>query len=368
MDQRRDRNSSGNGSSGKTAALILLAVLLLINIFLWNRLLLRSIPDASYPDQDVPPPDQGQTLPDQPSTPIKEQLLGHDYKSITASPADTASGYLILVNTEHPYVFDNQPVHTYQENLVSVYSYKTRSYKVKDINVKFDESAMEPLNAMMDAFYAETGLRDVLVTSAYRSADEQDEVLEQKIGELGEHEGKLTAMTSGASEHHTGYALDFTRYSDSGVASDFDGTGEYGWFYKNADRYGFILRYPETKTEITGIKYEPWHFRYVGKPHAYYITQNNLTLEEYIDLLADHPFEGEHLVFSDDEGTTYEIYTSTIGQGDTDLPVPKSVNTPYTLSGDNCGHVVVTVVKDADVNGSEQGTVDPTDSLPEDQQ
>ena len=61
--------------------------------------------------------------------------------------------------------------------------------------------------------------------------------------------------------------------------------GDYAWLTENAWRYGFILRYPPEKADVTGIGYESWHFRYVGIPHAWYMQENNLCLEEYLDLL-----------------------------------------------------------------------------------
>ena len=66
---------------------------------------------------------------------------------------------------------------------------------------------------------------------------------------------------------------------------DYDGTGDFEWINKNCYKYGFVVRYTEEKQRLTKIQDEPWHFRYVGIPHAYYMTTNNLCLEEYIDLV-----------------------------------------------------------------------------------
>ena len=82
----------------------------------------------------------------------------------------------------------------------------------------------------------------------------------------------------GTSEHHTGLAIDF-----NGVKDDFYKTKEYSWLMSNAANYGFILRYPQNKTDVTNVIYEPWHFRYVGKVHAQKVVQSGLCLEEYID-------------------------------------------------------------------------------------
>ena len=80
------------------------------------------------------------------------------------------------------------------------------------------------------------------------------------------------------SEHHTGLAIDF-----NGVKDDFYKTKEYTWLIKNAADYGFILRYPKNKTDVTNVVYEPWHFRYVGKEHAKKIVESGLCYEEYIE-------------------------------------------------------------------------------------
>ena len=85
----------------------------------------------------------------------------------------------------------------------------------------------------------------------------------------------------GFSEHQTGLAIDVSR-KDIGLTTLFKDTHEYQVLIKNCHNYGFILRYPDNKQNQTGYYYEPWHFRYVGKIHAKYIMENNLTLEEYL--------------------------------------------------------------------------------------
>ena len=95
----------------------------------------------------------------------------------------------------------------------------------------------------------------------------------------GEEYTNLHIAKPGESEHHTGLAIDIK----SGDTSPFIISKEYVWLKKNAHKYGFILRYPEGKEEITGYAFEPWHYRYVGKKIAKFITKNNMTLEEYIE-------------------------------------------------------------------------------------
>lgn len=93
----------------------------------------------------------------------------------------------------------------------------------------------------------------------------------------------------GHSEHHSGLACDIitVEYHNNIYTLDdrFGETEAFDWLMEHCTEYGFILRYPEGKTDITKINYEPWHYRYVGKEHAEYITENDLTFEEYIELL-----------------------------------------------------------------------------------
>ena len=88
---------------------------------------------------------------------------------------------------------------------------------------------------------------------------------------------RLTIQEPGHSEHHTGLAVDF-----NDVSSDFRNTEAYAWLQKNAAKYGFVERYPEDKVDITGIDYESWHYRYVGREHAEAMQSLNMCLEEYV--------------------------------------------------------------------------------------
>ena len=110
-----------------------------------------------------------------------------------------------------------------------------------------------------------------IITSGYRDYDRQAEIYAET--EAGK------AQQPGASEHQTGLAFDVTAENNGG----FETTEQYAWIRVNAHKYGFIQRYPSNKSHITGISYEPWHYRYVGVQAATEIYENNLTLEEYLD-------------------------------------------------------------------------------------
>ncbi len=112
---------------------------------------------------------------------------------------------------------------------------------------------------------------------------------------------------------------------------------EGAWLEKNAWKYGFILRYPKDKVRITGIQYEPWHFRYVGLPHSAVMYKNNLVLEEYLDMLK----EKENITVEvEEEQYHIRYYRAT---RDTTVYIPEQGQTE--ISGDNMDGVIVTVKK-----------------------
>lgn len=114
--------------------------------------------------------------------------------------------------------------------------------------------------------------------SAYRSYYDQKYIYNSYVKRDGVKKADTYSARAGSSEHQTGLATDINTASSS---VHFENTKEYAWLIKNSYKYGFILRYPEGKTYITGYKYEPWHYRYVGTDVAKYIYENNITYEEY---------------------------------------------------------------------------------------
>ena len=131
-----------------------------------------------------------------------------------------------------------------------------------------------------------------LICSAYRTNAQQQMLYGNKIKRLelegySQEEAQQKAGTvvavPGTSEHETGLALDIVAESYQVLTEDQENTAEQQWLMENAHRYGFILRYPKGKSEITGICYEPWHYRYVGKEAAKEIYKKGLCLEEYLE-------------------------------------------------------------------------------------
>ncbi len=152
---------------------------------------------------------------------------------------------------------------------------------------KVDKRIYPELQQMFDDARA-TGL-ELFVAQGVRTAPEQQLLLTQKqkaYEKEGHSPDKAKELAEkwvavpGTSEHQLGIAVDINADTDKCNAEDV-----YGWLAKNAHKYGFINRYPADKTEITGIIYEPWHYRYVGKDAAAEIYEKGICLEEYIELL-----------------------------------------------------------------------------------
>ena len=142
-----------------------------------------------------------------------------------------------------------------------------------------------------DAFHrlveaaAEEGI-DIVMTTAYRSYEFQQILWDNYVAQKGEEEANKTSARPGESEHQTGLAADLsTSEIDYRNSSDFADTEAGRWVAEHAHEFGFILRYPQDKTEITGYSYEPWHIRYVGLTAAEDIYENGLALEEYLEQL-----------------------------------------------------------------------------------
>lgn len=123
---------------------------------------------------------------------------------------------------------------------------------------------------------------DIDIESGYRSYEYQEKIYNQLVEEKGFTYAITRVAIPGKSEHQTGLAIDFCVYKNNKcyIEYDMEELDETKWVHKNAHKYGFILRYPEGKEDITKYSYEPWHLRYVGDI-APYLYNNNLTLEEY---------------------------------------------------------------------------------------
>lgn len=161
-----------------------------------------------------------------------------------------------------------------------------------NMDIKAASSARELLSAAEKAGF------DMRLCSAYRTVETSERLYNNKVNDFlaagySEADAKTEAAKwvapPGTSEHHTGLAMDLVSadywnyYSD--LEHDYEKFDSFRWLYEHCAEFGFILRYPKDKQHITGITYEPWHYRYVGREAAEYIMENGLCLEEYLEII-----------------------------------------------------------------------------------
>lgn len=144
-----------------------------------------------------------------------------------------------------------------------------KQYLTKEAKIHFEKMCFAALNNNLH----------LIAVSTYRSYNYQKKLFKHYVKTKGYKYAKMCSAKAGHSEHQTGLAVDIANQNLD--YDNFEKTKEFEWVKDNAHKYGFILRYPKNKTKITGFKYEPWHYRYVGVKTATYIYNNNLTLEEY---------------------------------------------------------------------------------------
>ncbi|WP_044896282.1 M15 family metallopeptidase [Bacillus alveayuensis] len=120
--------------------------------------------------------------------------------------------------------------------------------------------------------------------SAYRPYEHQQSLFNQEVSKKGKEEAALAVAEAGHSEHQTGLSIDVTSESvQFQITEKFGETAEGKWLAEHAHEFGFIIRYPKGKEQITKYQYEPWHIRYVGKKAAKVIYENEITFEEYFE-------------------------------------------------------------------------------------
>lgn len=274
--------------------------------------------------------------------------LPSDYRLITVLNEDIYKGPLILVNYQYQSMIDG-------ENLVNIYDNASSSIGVKDDDMFINESIVEPINTFFDDFKKEKGDTSILISSSYRSKEAQTKIYNDSVTATGAKSTAYYVAVPGFSEHQTGYCFDTAAYNYMGEMIELDGHGDFAWLSENCQDYGFILRYPDDKTNITGIGYEAWHFRYVGVPHATFINSHKLCLEEYIMGIKDYTFEkGGLLIDKGSKGKWVAFYMPKLEAfNNTDIPVPAdAAKCPYTISGNNIDGFIVTVDVTKDASNS----------------
>lgn len=242
------------------------------------------------------------------------------YTERTVSLSDMQTGNLILVDKDHPAQLTNDVL-----DLEQVYyaADKPDTYEISyPGHTALNKTALSQFNRLMKAYYEATNNKEIMFNYGYLSA-----------GKEKSNPESATALDIQLHIKRSDGGYEYVSY-----------TNPYAWLYDHMDRYGFINRYPNDKAEITGVKGGYTAIRYVGVPHAAYMTENNLCLEEYLDLLrSSHNFyTGTPLSYSTPELHYSIYYVPANSTGDTALPVPSAGS--YEVSGNNVDGFVVTVV------------------------
>ena len=352
---------------------ILLAILLLI-ILLISKGCSAIFGNRDKKDGAVTTPASGDIstpdIPDDALTAPVDPTDQHAYQftSISVTDADLGSGNLVLVNNNIKFLGT-----VTDDDLDVVRERKNGAYSVKDYNVKLKPVAMDALNSMMLDFYTVTGKDTVMVNSGFRTVEYQEELYQEELESTGQDSSTLVAK-GGYSEHHTGLVVDFTVSEDGHYDQSLIGTGDYKWINDNCYKYGYVNRYPAGKESLTLIDNEPWHFRYVGVPHATVMHNYDYCLEEYISFVKNYTISSGFLSVTTDDGSRYMIYyTPSNGADGTTIFIPvipdgdgddsNNQPYPYEISGNNVDGWIVTFLYEkgtGSISPLPEGTPDNT--------
>ena len=275
--QRRRRAERRRRQLRRRRITVLVMMLALILLIVWGSGLLHGSPDTD--SSSLPQSSSSQAQQDTGSSDADQSSSSQPQSSSAAQGTAALSGddvwLLRLVNHDNP--------------LPEGFTVETA--KLPN-GLEFDQRAIEQLEKMLADGNA-AGLQ-LMVCSAYRSVERQDELFNEMLQEYiaeGYSEEEAYEITStirtphGCSEHSTGLAADIVAVDYQMLDDGYGETDEAKWLLENAADYGFILRYPKEKEDVTGIIWEPWHYRYVGVENAKKIKASGLCLEEYLKTL-----------------------------------------------------------------------------------
>lgn len=244
--------------------------------------------------------------------------------TVTPTPAQRLSGPLCLISAAHPLCSKDTP------HLIPV-------------DDRFPDIRMERRSAVLLSACLQKvdGQGRIVPVSGWRSQAEQQAIWDETLHKEGASFTRQYVAVPGCSEHQSGFAMDLG-LSDGApldlIRPAFPPEGVCAAFQREAPHYGFILRYGAGKEHITGIAHEPWHFRYVGIPHAELMTTLDLTLEEYLSLLRQFHSDGTPLHF---HSGPYRFRIFYLPPACASFSLPEDTD-HYLTSGDNCGGLVIT--------------------------
>lgn len=255
---------------------MIVLLIALLGLGAWGILRLTGLFQSEKPPEEV-----SSSLPEEPSSSIPEPEPEPEPEPVQAVSTD--DWRLLLVNSENPLPEGFEPP---ELDLVDG-TYQVDSRISDSIKRMFAEAKRDGIALM--------------ICSGYRPVDYQQKLFDKQVAQhisdgKSEEEAQVLAATAvarpGTSEHHTGLAVDIVEPEYQMLNDGFADTPAAKWLLENAYKYGFILRYPKDKSTITGVMFEPWHYRYVGEETALLLRERGLTLEEYWAMLeAGSSFE-----------------------------------------------------------------------------
>lgn len=222
----------------------------------------RAVMHFAFPASNTPP---GQTA-------SKDPENGGD--GTDANKPVQNEEFLLLVNKTHPLDENYKP-----DDLTAIKYYA----EDRDAAARFmRKEAAEHFHTLVEA--AKKDGHTIVMTTAYRSYGFQQVLWDNYVKKHGEAEANTFSAKPGQSEHQTGLCTDVSSPSvNYQLTTDYGKAEEGIWLAEHAHEYGFIIRFPLGKEDVTGYQYEPWHIRYVGQPAADEIYEKGITLEEYLD-------------------------------------------------------------------------------------
>lgn len=257
--------------NGKTIATLLVLLLCIAVTVVGIRLFEEPEPEETEPRVEDSVKEPSQEVVDS----AGDEKQENENQEPEQEAVDWNSWELLLANVDNP--------------LPSDFTVETETVQG---NFKMDARVAEAMKQMI-ADAKEDGV-DLMICSAYRSIERQQELFDAEVSNqmsYGKTKEEATAITAtmiaipGTSEHHTGLAADIVTPTHQTLDPEFADTAAGKWLQSHAEDYGFVLRYPEDKQEITQIIYESWHYRYVGLEHAKAMNEQGLCLEEYLEQL-----------------------------------------------------------------------------------
>lgn len=257
--------------------------------------------------------------------PVQDPYAETEYTVQNFEASAVNSGDLVLVNSLHEYTAAEGDI-----DPVTIYDHKESGYGVSDYVVSLDSDTLTKLNEWMTGFNTTQSNNDLSIISGYRTKEEQND----------KYQNGTSKFQGGFSDYNTGRTVDIGIFPQSGSSNYYAPDGVYAWLDENAANYGFIQRFPADKEGSTGENGRTYTYRYVGVPHATYIKQNGLCLEEYIETVKTYS-NTSPLSVNVNEKKYNVYYVKANTSGSTEVLVPTNKN--YTVSGNNVDGFVVAV-------------------------